>query len=551
MSNYETLILAKHFNANNNNNNNKPLKKTSSKTNKKRKVSSKELKTQKDEKKSTKVHYFDEKLFTPKTYFQRNFASTSNLSKSSLFFDSSTNSFKFAASESSQKRLLRMTKKLEELNLNSSLFMASSSSWTSLHKSNSFLYLDNKFQNNDTTQHAKLAFYNQLLSNKGRKDNFNYQKLSSDFSHVAEKNKSYTHLKELLGYPDSFKQSSEASYDSEPDEATQRRKNESSKQEDSGKVNRHISIKHFASVENKYKSTPENLNNLGKQASFLSIRPSNLNNNQKNLFKIEESYKDSSSSIYSKVGDEEKHNMTTAIVKKPFEPKIKSKKNSFRLLQQPKKFNLKDEPNRKQDIKTTDILSNSEKLDSERQKMKNSFPNLFSNKKKSLVPSEFHENSGIFSMASNSSNASLTNAKKRPPINIANFENMSLMSKYNLNLKFEEAFKFTKLLENRTEKSGMEAFRLKFENLSNKNDPDSIMSTHDELGKASTLDYEEIPNEINNNKVPINTQTREKIHRVNFFPSIVPPPPSVETSLSTANNNNFKSQALLNFKNLE
>jgi hypothetical protein len=539
----DALLLATHLNNNNSNNITTINNKNSKKLNKKRKVTAK---NETKQAKSEKAHFFNENLFTTNTYFKRDFASTSNLAKNSLFFDTSTNSFGFTASESSQRRLLRMTKKLEELNLNSSLFMASSSSWTSLHKSNSFLYLDNKFHNNDTTQHAKLAFYNQLLSNKGgRKDNFNYQKLSSDFSHVSEKNKSYMHLKELLGYPDSFKQSSEASYDSEPDEAnTQRRgKNDSkSHRQDNSDKRRHISIKHFASVESKYKSTPENLNNLGKPASFLNVRPSNLNGNQKNLFKIEESYKDSSNSIYAKLDSDAKNDN----VKRTHEPKIKSKKNSFRHLQQYKKSNSKGELNMTTDNKNADIFLHPDKLDSERLKIKNSFPNLFSNKKKPLMPSDFMENSGLFSMGSNNS---LANPKKRTPLNIANFDKMSLMSKYNLNHSVEEAFKFTKLLENRSEKSSTDAFRLKFENCSNKNDLDGTL---DEAGKESTsLDYEEIPSEINNNKVPINTHANEKTFRVNFFPSIVPPPPSVETSLSTANNNNFKSQAFLNFKNFE
>ena len=191
----------------------------------------------------------------------------------------------FRFGELNPKRVAKMSKKLDELNMNSSLFVASTSSWTSLHRANSLCYLDNKFQNNHNTQHAKLAFYNHLLSKKDHvNNNYNHINNSSDFGQNADKNKSYLQLKELLGSVDSYKQSSE-SYDSDPDEQTTRKKDATKKKKPEDKLKRHISIKHFAAVENKYKSTPDNLNNMGLQP--LQI----MGNSQKHLFKIEETHK--------------------------------------------------------------------------------------------------------------------------------------------------------------------------------------------------------------------------------------------------------------------
>ena len=256
----------------------------------------------------------------------------------------------------------------------------------------------------------------------------------------------------------------------------------------------------------------------------------------------------------------------TAIIKKPVnEPSSKSKKNSFKLLQSKKNTFRNDFTTADNNSGPVGFLSSmdtknssrkaSDYIDMDKFKAKSTFPTLFSNKKKKLNNlTDWHENSGYFSIAGT---ATSTTSKKRTPLNIANFESMSLMSKYNLNVKLEDAFKFTKLLENRTEKSSLDEIRLKFENFSTrKGESESlVLNDFQDLNIASSKHVSNNADKVNtsntnSNNNPTTNETTQK-EKTNFFPSLVPPPPpSVETSLSTNLNNTMKAHTVYNFKHL-
>jgi hypothetical protein len=82
--------------------------------------------------------------------------------------------------------------------------------------------------------------------------------------------------------------------------------------------------------------------------------------------------------------------------------------------------------------------------------------------------------------------------KLESSITFPNFNSKTLLGKFNFNLKIEEAFKYTKLLNDRTQQSSLDTIKLKFPNLNknfNKNDSKNnvtnLDSAHEHFGSNS------------------------------------------------------------------
>ncbi|CAF0716383.1 unnamed protein product [Brachionus calyciflorus] len=292
-----------------------------------------------------------------------------------------------------KKNFLKMkSKKLQELNILPSNTLIQSNAQTT-HR-DSVHYLDNKFASFHLThsdfdsesqnsiqypiQHAKLAFYESLLSRK-QNNLKSFHEFKKEYSTKPISNTNQNLEFNELNY-DSFNTS------------PRRVKNEN---------NRHISIRHFA--------------NIPKKKTVTVLKPKK---NTKNEVLEDES--------------------------------IITNKISLDKVEETIKENCLEEESlsaRKEKLKSDERFTSG----SFRNQLTTSFPNLYAS-----VSANYKKNRDTYNYRNKDSLSNVLNPK------------MSLMEKYNLNLKTDSSFKYTKLLDKRKkEKTILNSIDIKFNNLNN------------------------------------------------------------------------------------
>lgn len=508
-----------------------------------------------------------------------------NTVEPAIEFNRSNHKYKTLGPIKNSKSFKKMNKKLEELNLNSSVFMNSSSNWNNFQKSSSFTYLDNKFQtvkknpkydsdSQYSLQHAKLSFYNHLLANKENINNLlnNYKLVEypkADTNHNLNKaSRNYLSINDSLGSANNLALSEnyDSSDETTPNEASQSKnaakaKTKANNQQNELRLKRHISIKHFANVEKQYQSPSDNNFNANKPNKASPMYAFPFRANLQPLNRTEEPVKDlgklSASINFLTKFMEEKPKKPTPLIKN-FNNKLKSKKNlmnEIKTMESHLETQLTDSSYL--DFSQAHKIEHSNRsLELEKIKMKNS--HLIKNNNDIqgvLTQSTMNTFPNLFSKSSKPIVNNPSPNRKRAPLNIINFDNMSVLNKYNLNLKIEEAFKYTKLLQDRNEKSSLKGIKLKFDNVYDKDDYNGIdlaekLKDTNSSNKSNDLDSLHSQSLLSKkffsseNNISTKSSKEVKIKPNNFvFPNIAETG-SVYATTTTSNNN--KTNTIIN-----